>query len=171
MKITITDACVFIDLYNLELIKNFFLLELEVHTSKDVFNELYDYQQDALREFIVVGKLIVHTLQDFERSDLLKLGLPKSLSQNDKTVIYLAIKLNAKILSSDNLVRKQAGERAIECHGMLWILDQLILIDLIDISLATNKLRSLLSENQTYRNNPKLSYEVELMIKRWNLNK
>lgn len=171
MKITITDACIFIDLYNLELIKNFFLLELEVHTSKDVFDELYDYQQDALREFIVLGKLIVHTLQDFERRDLLKLGLPKSLSQNDKTVIYLAIKLNATVLSSDNLVRKQAALRVIEYHGMLWILDQLILLDVIDTSAATKKLRSLLSENQIYRNNPKILHEVELMIKRWNLNK
>ena len=41
MKIAITDACIFIDLIELRLTSQFFRLQLEIHTSLDVYNELY----------------------------------------------------------------------------------------------------------------------------------
>ena len=41
MKLAITDACIFIDICDLEITQPFFALDLEIHTSVDVFNELY----------------------------------------------------------------------------------------------------------------------------------
>lgn len=52
MKIAITDACIFIDLHDLDLTTAFFSLNFEIHTSLDVFNELYLAQQQPLTEFI-----------------------------------------------------------------------------------------------------------------------
>ena len=43
-----------------------------------------------------------------------------SLSDNDKSVIFLADKLDAKVISSDKAVRNYAKSKAIDCHGMLW---------------------------------------------------
>ena len=44
MKIAVTDACIFIDLCEVELTAPFFALHMEVHTSLDVFNEIYPEQ-------------------------------------------------------------------------------------------------------------------------------
>lgn len=52
MKLAITDACIFIDLHELDLTVKFFSLEIEVHTSLDVFNELYPDQQKILKAYI-----------------------------------------------------------------------------------------------------------------------
>lgn len=41
LTIAITDACIFIDLFDLDLISSFFNLELEIHTSIGVFYEIY----------------------------------------------------------------------------------------------------------------------------------
>jgi hypothetical protein len=41
MRVAVTDACIFIDLIELEMITSFFQLDLERHTSVAVINELY----------------------------------------------------------------------------------------------------------------------------------
>ncbi len=48
IKIAVTDANIFIDLYNLGLTNLFFNLELEIHTTAAVLYELYATQQNAL---------------------------------------------------------------------------------------------------------------------------
>jgi hypothetical protein len=59
MKIAITDACIFIDIIELQLSSQFFGLKIEIHTSLDVFNELYIEQQELLKAYQSVGKLII----------------------------------------------------------------------------------------------------------------
>jgi len=63
IKIAITDACIFIDLYDLELISSFFSLEIETHTTSAVLFELYSEQQQILKAYQSVDKLIVHNLK------------------------------------------------------------------------------------------------------------
>ena len=41
MKLAVTDACIFIDLIELDLVSAFFQLHMELHTTVDVINELY----------------------------------------------------------------------------------------------------------------------------------
>ena len=41
MKIAVTDACIFIDLIELDLVQPFFQLRVELHTTIDVINELF----------------------------------------------------------------------------------------------------------------------------------
>ena len=48
MKIAVTDACFFIDLYELQLTTAFFALTLDIHTSTDVFNELVSEMKKRL---------------------------------------------------------------------------------------------------------------------------
>lgn len=42
MLIAVTDACIFIDLIELKITAPFFKLDIEVHTTIDVWNELFD---------------------------------------------------------------------------------------------------------------------------------
>src|SRR5690606_23033795 len=120
MKLAITDACIFIDLHLLDLTVSFFELDIQVHTSLDVFNELNEEQQHLLSAYRSMGQLTVHTLQHTDREAMRTFGFPRSLSEMDCTVLYLAAQLEAMVLSSDKVVRNFAKKHAIEYHGMLW---------------------------------------------------
>jgi hypothetical protein len=167
MKIAITDACIFIDLCELDLITIFFSLSLEIHTSLDVFNELYPVQQQLLKAFESVGKLSLHNILMADRQQILAGSYPKGLSANDKTVLYLAEKLGAMVLSSDKAVRAYARTKAIEYHGMLWIFDRLVEVSAISPTDAATKLKQLIFTNIVYQNNADLVTEMNQRLRAW----
>lgn len=169
MKIAITDACIFIDLIELRLTTQFFGLHIEIHTSLDVYNELYPEQQELLKAYQSIGKLVIHNLTQEDRMQIKKETFPRSLSEIDKSVIFLANKYNAMIISSDKAVRNYAGDRSIEYHGILWIFDSLIEYNLITKQDAILRIQKLISNNAVYRNNMELVAEIDKRINKWNL--
>lgn len=169
MKIAVTDACIFIDIIELRLTTQFFKLQLEVHTSLDVYNELYENQKAVLDAYQAVGILIIHNISSEDRLEMLNTTYPKALSDNDKTVIFLAKKLQALILSSDKPVRNYAKANAIEYHGMLWIFDQLVELKLILKKEAIMLLKSLVNSNIVYQNNKELVSEMTKRLKYWSI--
>ena len=167
MKIAITDACIFIDIYDLQLTSKFFSLELDIHTSIDVFNELYEEQKEILRAFQQVGKLTLHSILEEDRKVIFAKNFPRSLSDNDKTVLYLSEKIDAMVLSSDKAVRANAKKLCVEYHGMLWVFDKLIEEGIINNKIAIEKIRKLLATNMIYQNNAELITEIDKRIKLW----
>ena len=167
MKIAITDACIFIDLYDLDLTVPFFSLDFEIHTSVDVFHEIYPEQQQVLKAFIHVKNLNVHNIQQNERMIITETNYPSSLSEVDKTVLYLAKKYEAIVLSSDKVVRNYAKSQTIDYHGMLWIFDCLIEQEILTKKQASNKLKELISINVIYQNNVKLVKEFKKRLTKW----
>ena len=167
MKIAITDACIFIDLHELNLTESFFSLPLEIHTSLDVFNELFSEQQDVLATFIQHRRLTIHNILEEERIEILAHDYPRALSEMDKTVLFLAKKIEATVLSSDKVIRTYAQKHAIDCHGMLWIFDRLIEETVITPNNALLKLNELISLNIIYQNNTKLMGEFRKRLEAW----
>jgi hypothetical protein len=167
MRLAITDTCIFIDLHELKLTETFFSLELEIHTSLDVFLELYPEQQNLLSLQEKSGKFIIHSISDEERGVIQNLPLSKGLSETDKTVLFLAEKTDAMVLSSDNLIRKTAKQRSIERHGLIWIFDQLVEQNRLTFNEAHQKLSSLKSMNLIYHNNQKLDLEIDSRLRKW----
>jgi predicted nucleic acid-binding protein len=167
MKLAITDACIFIDLYDLQLTAQFFRLDLEIHTSVDVLNELYTNQQQMLAAFQSVGKLTAHIIKEEDKREIHAKPYPKALSESDKTVLYLAAKLDALVLSSDKLVRNSAKNNAIDYHGMIWIFDQLVEKNLITKQQAVTKLKQLVTTNIVFQNNKELVKALEVRLSLW----
>jgi hypothetical protein len=167
VKIAITDACIFIDILELELTVVFFELEIEVHTSVDVINELYPDQRKVLQVFQNNRKLTAHNIIEQQRRIIQAKNYPNSLSNSDKTVLYLAETLNAIVLSSDKTVRHNAKIRAIEYHGLLWILDKLVESSLISPQEASEKLKTLVKKNNIYQNNARLVHEMIKRLVKW----
>lgn len=167
MKIAITDACIFIDLYELSLTVPFFGLPLEIHTSVDVFKELYPEQKAPLSAFESVGKLIIHNIPETDRKTIMDTAYPNTLSASDKTVLFLAEKHNAILLSSDKRMRHNAKVRSVEYHGMVWIVEQLVDNSLIASTDAINKLNTMVNTNIIYQNNTELIAEINKRIKKW----
>lgn len=167
MKLAITDACIFIDLCDLEITQPFFALDLEIHTSVDVFNELYPEQQQILNAYQAVGKLVIHSISENDRRTIMASEYPRSLSEMDKTVLHLALKLDAIILSSDKAVRNYGKLKKIEYHGLIWIFDELIKDKLITTQIAKQKLALLLHTNDIYQFSPELKREIDKRVASW----
>jgi hypothetical protein len=104
-----------------------------------------------------------------DRLELKNTAFPRSLSDVDKSVILIAQRNNAMILSSDKAVRNFAKASAIEYHGMLWIFDMLIDHEQIRKSEAILKINNLVENNIVYRNNMELISEIKNRIEKWNL--
>jgi predicted nucleic acid-binding protein len=161
MRIAVTDACIFIDLIEMDLISVFFKLDLELHTTVEVMNELFLEQSQILEAYQQAGKLIVHNLNEEDFLKLDTLALPKGLSPEDKSVIYIAKFLkNGIVISSDNLVRKCAAHHNLKCHGLLWVIDRMVSQSVCSKSMVSASLKKLIALNKMYATG-KLRVEIE----------
>ncbi len=167
VKIAITDANIFIDLYDLGLTNYFFNLELDIHTTSAVLFELYSDQQEILQAYHSVGRLKVHNLQEQDFIEIYNENYPKSLSEADKSVLHIANKINACVLSSDKTLRNCAKNKDIEYHGMLWIFDKFVETSILTPKEAESKLNQLVSSNFLFQNNQKLVEEIDKRLKIW----
>jgi rRNA-processing protein FCF1 len=165
--VVVTDACIFIDLHDLGLINSFFNLDLEIHTTTMVLNELYDEQQQLLKDYQSTDRLTVHNLQEQDFIEIYSEEYPKSLSETDKSVLHLANKIHACVLSSDKTLRNCAKNKGIEYHGMIWIIDQLVDTFALSKKEAANKIKQLVDVNFVFQNNPQLMDEIEKRLKLW----
>jgi predicted nucleic acid-binding protein len=167
IKIAVTDACIFIDLYELGLVASFFKLQIEIHTTSSVYFELYSEQQQILKAYQSVDRLIVHNLKEEDFLQIQSEPYPKSLSETDKSVLHVANKLNACVLSSDKTVRNCAKNKDIEYHGMIWIFDNLVKDNILSKKQAALKLEELVSTNFIFQNNKPLVDEIQKRLKLW----
>ncbi len=167
VKIAVTDANIFIDLYDLGLTNSFFNLELEIHTTSAVLYELYSEQQEILQAYQSVGRLSVHNLQEQDFIEIYNKNYPKSLSEADKSVLHVANKINACVLSSDKTLRNCAKNKEIEYHGMIWIFDKFVETVTLTPKEAKTKLNQLVASNFLFRNNQKLVEEIDKRLKLW----
>ena len=168
MRIAITDACIFIDLYQLQITPVFFQLDIEVHTSRDVINELYPEQREFYQAFELAGKLMIHNISSTDRQSIREQNYPRSLSIADQTVLHLASALHAIVLTSDKVVRQFAKHTSIEYHGMLWIFDQLVEKGLLQKPVACTKIKLLIKQNMIYQGSKDLNDEMNRRIRKWN---
>lgn len=147
MNLVVTDTCIFIDLWNIGLLHDFFSLELHIHTTYSVIKELDADQNDVLRLKQADGRLMVHELTHEQRLVISTIGYPKSLSEVDKSVLYLASELKAMVLSSDKVVRNCAKRLNLEFHGILWIIENLVNEKKISPQMGNESLLLLLETN------------------------
>ena len=114
-----------------------------------------------------MGVLSVHNITGLERIEIYNRKYPKALSNSDTTVLFLAEKFSAMIISSDKQVRNNAKVRAIEYHGMFWIFDNLLEQNLISKQEATQKIQQLITTNIIYQQSKELLQEMNKRIKNW----
>ncbi|MDH5367347.1 MAG: hypothetical protein OEW67_10190 [Cyclobacteriaceae bacterium] len=167
MRIVVTDACIFIDILELEISSNFFLLNMEIHTTYEVWDEVNEEGQEILKTYRVAEKLTIHILEPNEHQEIAKMNYPKALSPPDQSVLYMAEKLDAILLSNDGLVRKHAKKRELNTHGLFWVMDELVEQEHLSKPDASIKIKQLFENNLMYKNNSKLWKEAEKRIVEW----
>ncbi len=167
MKVAVTDANIFIDLINLKLIHTLFEFNFEAHTSLDVLEELHDHQKEILLAYKNANKLIIHVLSFDEIEEMHLFVTSNRLSDADKSVIYIANKEKAMLLSSDGPARKVANEKNIETHGLVWLFDQFVENNLLSKKIACTKIAELLESNRRYKEDQRMFEEFNKRLELW----
>ncbi|MBS0659973.1 MAG: hypothetical protein JSR82_17170 [Verrucomicrobia bacterium] len=124
MKIVVHDASVLIDLYHAGALDLWLDAGLEAWTTDLVFLEV----EQTLQPQRASGALRVKSYSAEELFELqtARPALPATLSLEDCSVLLLAQALGALLVTGDRELRRAAGERGVEVHGLLWILDELV---------------------------------------------
>lgn len=168
MTLAVTDACIFLDLMDLQLTSEFFGLSLDMHTTLDVYNELCPEQQELLKAYRSLGRLHIHNITSEERTTIRNSNLPTALSNSEKTVIFHAVNRDAVIISNSVGVRNISTAKTIKCYGILWIFDRFIENRMLTILDAIKKIELLIELNSFYQNNSFLAIEFEKKKVAWN---
>ena len=149
VSIAINDANLFIDLYEVQLTDTFFGLPLVFHTTQLILNELEDEQVAQLQPYIQNGSLYVRHLsrEEIESLDALT-PHSRKLSRQDLSVYFYAREIGeCMILTGDNRLRKEAQRQGFEVHGILWVLEQMVIEALLTPNDAVTALQNLMLVN------------------------
>lgn len=124
--IIIQDACILIDLIDLELLDAFFELKLQVFTTPQVIAEIIDSEQRSMVDnHLDYGNITLDGLgNDDEIFSIF--GMYPGLSLTDSSVLELASRLGGMLLSTDSGLRNVALSRGLEVRRVLWVIEQLV---------------------------------------------
>lgn len=147
MKVAVTDANIFIDLIKLQLLGYLFTIDVEIHTTREVVDQLNAGQYEKVDSFIQAKVLKVYNFSSAELAEIVEMKTPKSLEFPDKTVVYLATKLSADVLTGDGPLRKFCTSNQLTVRGIIWLFDVFLKAELINHSTAIEKINHLLSYN------------------------
>jgi hypothetical protein len=162
LKVAVTDANIFIDLIILELIAHLFQLELQIHTTREVYDQLNGDQKQKLQHFCDSEQLLVYNFDTHEIAELQSLDFPRGLEPADRSVFYYARKLNSIVLSGDNKLRKFCESMGLKVYGIIWLFDQLVELELLQKTIAVVKLEKLLGYNDRL-----LIEEIMKRLRKW----
>lgn len=162
IQLAVTDANIFIDLIILELIEHLFGLNIQIHTTREVFDQLTTGQKETLSKYHANGILIIYDFSTDEITEIYTLEFPAGLEPADRTVYYYARKLACMVISGDNKLRKHCERKGLEVHGLIWVFDQMVTLELISKNIAVEKLERLVAYND------RLPFdEISKRLKKW----
>jgi hypothetical protein len=147
MKLAVTDANIFIDLIKLQMLGYLFKIDFEVHTTREIIDQLNTAQYENVSAFVQAQLLSVYDFSSDELNTIVEMDAPRALEIPDKTVVYLATKLNACVLTGDGPLRKFCAKCHLEVKGILWLFDAFLERDLINYQIAIDRMNFLLSFN------------------------
>lgn len=146
MKIIIHDANVLIDLVTSDLLEPWCKLNFRMMTTSLVWHEVNRKgQKPKLRRVEERGAFSVEPVGAEMLADVvaLQMDLPTGLSLEDASVLFLASREGAILLTGDGVLRRCASERGIDVHGILWLFDLLVARQVVMPGLAADRLEGL----------------------------
>ena len=166
-KIVVNDTNVFIDLYEVGLLEEFFSLPWEVHTTDFVMLELQrEGQHETVARYKTDKRLVVPVLEAKEMMEIGNLYQQNqnrtNLSLTDCSVWYYAKANNYILLTGDRKLRTITVFDGVEVHGVIYVFDRLVEFDIISPQVAVDKLLKLYSLNSRL---PK--EEIDKRINKW----
>ena len=163
MKLAVQDANIIIDLIKIDLWQIALKLDIEIYTTDFVVGELDENQLIIIQPYIDEGHFSVRTFDAEEVGEIYDLNarMP-ALSAVDCSVLHSARSDGAMVLTGDKRLRNEVINNQVEVHGVLWIFDELLRLEIIDFHHAITKLEILMNLNSRL---PKR--ECQLRLDKW----
>ena len=166
-KVVVNDTNVFIDLYSIDLLEEFFSLPWEVHTTELVMLELVRrWQNEEVSQYKTKGQLHIPLFSEREVRIIgemkIKYENTTNVSLADCSVWYYARENNYILLTGDRKLKGVSCLDGVEVHGTIYIFDKMVQHKVLTPAIAADKLEQLYSINHRL---PKS--EIDLRIKRW----
>ena len=164
MKLAVTDANIFIDLIKMEILGYLFNIGIEIHTTVEILDQLNEPQRQILNQYIQSLKVTKFTAQELQQATAMP--APAALEFPDKSVVFLALKLEASVLTGDGPLRKFCTSKHLDVRGIIWLFDTFLEQELISYQIAIDKMKLLMSFNDRLPKNECLE-----RLKKWEDNK
>ncbi len=140
-QVYISDTNIWIDLRNAGLLDAMFDLPLTLCCTDFVLSELKDFDHQHL----LARGLVVETLDELATAALFPLmQAHNNSSLADLSCYQLAQQTGHALLTGDGRLRKQAKADGLQVHGALWLLDQMVMHQIIEPKNAATSLQSML---------------------------
>lgn len=163
MRIAIQDANILIDLVKTGLFDYCLALHYQFTTTNIILAELYVEQIALIQPHISSGKFVIIEITEDELTEIQLFSLENThLSEQDWSAVYYAIQKEALLLSGDKRLRGLAKSKGLTVHGIFWLLDQLVAIEILSPTEACAFLKQLMLENKRLP-----ADECEKRIKIW----
>lgn len=144
------DTNIFIDLFNINLLKHCFELPVEIHTTDFVISELtLPKQKEEILGFHHEKRLVVkkHTAMELARIAAFNSECETNVSITDCSVWLYAKDNNYRLITGDKKLRQSAIESGTNVSGILYIFDLLVEHEIITPQKGCEKLKELLAIN------------------------
>jgi len=148
MKVAVKDANVFIDLESMGILDLWTQLGYETLTSSFIVDELEKGGHRKALAHVRAGKVKEVIIPGEEMAALFELFQvveSNGASLEDASVLFIAIREKALLLTGDKPLRHEAAIRSVEYHGTFWILEQLVENGVLPPRMAAEKLSMLIS--------------------------
>lgn len=166
--IVVNDTNVFIDLFSVGLLGEFFSLPWEIHTTNFVMLELLrEGQHAAVASYRETGQLHIPVFEQVELTEIGRMyqqyyGKRTNVSFTDCSVWYYAKVNHYVLLTGDRKLRSASHLDGVEVHGIIHVLDSLVASGIVLPRTAAEKLK------QLYSLNPRLpKEEIDKRIEEW----
>lgn len=123
MEILVSDTSVLIDLERCALHERVFALDAQIVVPDLLYErELRQYNGEEFRRLGLRVEGL--TGEELQIAQALRIGAP-AITVPDSLALALARERRWILLTGDAAMRMLAGEQKVDCHGVLWLLDQM----------------------------------------------
>lgn len=144
-SILISDANIFFDLININLIDQFFAVPEKISTTDLVIAEIEDEKQKKIIETLIQReKLIVKKFPQEEMQEIQKLNeATRKLSIQDCSVWYYAKKEKGTLLTGDKRLRQEVEKDNIDVRGIFFVFELILKYQLVSATEAISAVKEL----------------------------
>ena len=159
LKKLILDTSICIDLYHGKLLKAVLQLQRKIVLPDVIIAEL----EEPAGELLLKIGFIQEGTSGEEIEDIIALRNEyANPSTNDLVALYLARRNACYLITGDNALRNAAKQEGVTVHGLLWLMDALVKLEIINKSKASEALKSIIEAGSWL---PKR--ECEERFKKW----
>ncbi|MDD3058438.1 MAG: hypothetical protein PHO72_08955 [Sphaerochaeta sp.] len=120
-----SDTNVWIDFYEIGHLELPFRLDYQYYMSCDTFREEFLKSEEMKTDLMKYGlRMADVTDEEYKEANIYQTRYP-ALSLYDSFALAIAKKRGWVLLTGDKPLRKAADKEGVECHGTIWIYDQL----------------------------------------------